>query len=456
MNTGEPILKQNKKDQKPRKVAMNTLGCKLNQYETDALAARFQDAGYEIVNFEDQADAYIINTCTVTNKADRKTRNIINRAIHLSEENPAMVVVTGCYADSHAKDLEKDGRTFVVNNDQKTSLFELVDAHLSGELFHPESLKGDRFAYSESRPIFHTRGTLKIQDGCDNYCTFCIIPFVRGRAVSRPLPDILQSARSMIDQGYHELVLTGVNMSRYRYGEFQFADVVEGILNLPGEFRLRISSIEPDELDDRFLHLIAHPRLAPHLHLCLQSGSEKILLQMRRQYTYSLYREMTDKIRRVRPGFNITTDLITGFPGETDEDFQNSLRSVSELLFGHVHIFKYSVREGTRAQRMSGHVSEKIKSERAAILHEEMERVKRQVRSALIGAVERVLVEEVKTGEDGRICCRGLGEHYIPVVFPALSDSPADSLSNQFFDVRITGIREGEDPDLTGTVESHQ
>ena len=436
-----------------------------------------------------RADVQIINSCTVTNKADRKTRNSLNRALRNQEsKNPAlpalpaappltppsalpaqpaapplarpparMVVITGCFVDSHRDELEGDGRSFVVDNEHKNSIFELVDAHLKGEIVHPESFPADRFNYPIGRQLFRTRGMVKIQDGCDNFCSFCIIPFVRGQAISRSREEILHSARQMLSEGYRELVLTGVNMSRYRDGDSNFSGLLERLLELEGDYRLRISSIEPDRIDERFIGLLAHERMTPHLHLCLQSGSEKILLKMRRQYSYRQYRELVEKIRSRHPGFNISSDLIVGFPGEGEEEFDESLNALRQIGFGHVHVFKYSVRAGTRAERMDGHLPEKIKTERSEIIRAEAEKMKRRYRSGLIGQTQRVLVERIDAdGAGSKRTCRGLGEHYVPICFPLpdhLSGKKnALDLENSYVSVRVCGINEGNDPDLSAEI----
>ncbi len=480
-----------------RTVAFSTLGCKLNQYETDALASRFINAGYQVVPFDGPSDVYIVNSCTVTNKADRKTRNTINRAIRLSgkleslniesigspgenrtphisadrilsPEQPrtsanepaalphtrsgeSMVVVTGCFVDSHKEELEADGRSFVVDNERKNSIFELVDAHLNGELIHPDSLKGDRFSYDASQQVFRTRGMVKIQDGCDNFCSFCIIPFVRGTAVSREPEDIVQSASRMLADGYKELVLTGVNMSRYEHDDTRFSQIVERLLNLDGDYRLRISSIEPDQLDERFIELMKHPRMTPHLHLCLQSGSEKILLRMRRQYSYVQYRDIVGKIREQLPEFNITTDIIVGFPGESEDEFSESLSAIEDIGFGHVHAFKYSVRQGTRAERMDGQVPERVKSERSERLRLLAVKQKRKYRMSMLGRTQKVLVERVED-EHGVPTARGLGEHYIPLSFPLPPHREPREFLNQYIDVLALSLDEGDDPDLRGEI----
>ena len=483
------------------RVAFNTLGCRLNQYESDALTAKFQQAGYTIVPFSEHADVYIINSCTVTNKADRKTRNTLNRALKLSSsqaggggllsprsqaggggllsprsqtdggellsprsqtdgggllpsrpqfaQQDAMVVITGCFVDSHKTELERDGRSFVVDNEHKNSIFELVDAHLNGEVTHPEAFPVDRFSYGVGSRLFRTRGMLKIQDGCDNFCSFCIIPFVRGRAVSRRREEILMAAQRMLREGYRELVLTGVNMSRYDDEGFSFSDLLESLLELEGDYRLRLSSIEPDRLDDRFIKLLGHERMTPHLHLCLQSGSEKILLRMRRQYSCYQYLKIVEDIRYRHPQFNITTDLIVGFPGEDLFDFNESLGVLRRVGFGHVHVFKYSIRKGTKAERMIGHVSEKVKTERSEIIRAEAAIMRRHYRRSLIGKTQRLLVERVEK-EQGGFVARGLGEHYVPIRVSL--PNAGLHLENNYLRVKVYGIADDDDPDLIAEI----
>ena len=467
-------------------VAFQTLGCKLNQYETDSIAAQFQQAGYTIVPFDQSAQVYIINTCTVTNKADRKSRNVINRALRQSskslvalpvigtpehsvepDDSPSvvdppsgtdnsLVVVTGCFANSSKEELEKDGRTLVVENEYKTHIFELVDAHLKGEILSPSDFAKDVFTFTPQEQVFHTRGMIKIQDGCDNFCTFCIIPYVRGKAVSRPLPHILSEAQTLISQGYKELVLTGVNMSRYDWEGKRFSHVLEALLALETQenqnFRVRISSIEPDQIDERFFQLMNHPRMCPHLHLCLQSGSERILLAMRRQYTYGLYRSIAQRLRNANPKFNITTDIILGFPGEQEQEFDETLHAVEELQFGHVHIFPYSKRKGTRAERFPNHVNDQEKSSRSTKLSAISEESKRAYRSSLIGTTQQVLIEKVEVRGE-KLVVRGLGEYYVPVRFYLPRTRNQESVRNQFFPVKILGLAPGADPDLVGEVD---
>jgi len=422
-----------------RKIAFKTLGCRLNQFETDSLASEFHHAGYRLVDFEDKADVYVVNTCTVTNQSDKKSRSLIQHASHRSGD--ALVVVTGCMVNSQKEALEnQDAPAYFVENDKKTSIFPMVQSHFKGEILHPNSLDPDVFDFKPADRTFHTRSLIKIQDGCDNFCTFCIVPFVRGRAASRPFEKIRENILQVLDFGYREIVLTGVNIGRYGHNGTNFETLIEKILDIPGDFRVRISSIEPDGYGDRFIELFRHPKLMPHLHLCLQSGSDAILLKMRRMYTLSKFVSITEKFRQRHPDFNLTTDIIVGFPGETPDDFHSTCNVVREIGFSHIHTFKYSRRKGTRADRMPDQVPEKVKTERSEIIRQIGEENKRGYRSSLIGTTEHVLVE--KTGQG---MARGYGEHFVPISFPS-----GQAKKNSIYPVTIKGIKDGEDPDLSG------
>ncbi len=433
-------------------VAFETLGCKLNQYETDAIATELDRRNFRVVDGAENADVRVINTCTVTNKADRKSRNTLNRALRRVGHD-GVVVLTGCFVDSNYDAGKASGATYVVDNARKNAIPEILEAHFRGEIVDPNTFDSNVFGYAVPSRRFHTRTNIKIQDGCDNYCTFCIIPFVRGRARSRRSVDIVGEARDAIRGGARELVLTGVNMSRYRYEDAgrvtTFVDIVEAILDLDGEFRLRISSLEPDGLDERFVALFSHPKMCPHLHLCLQSGSDRILLAMRRMYTTSQYRTIVGRLRSSIPNFNITTDVIVGFPGETDDDFQQSARLVEEMTVGHVHMFPYSVRAGTRACRMGGHVAGREKARRGRLIQEAAERRKLAIRRSFVGGTQTVLVEHVRKTADA-IHASGFGEHYIPVRITA--PPTADIGHNRFYRTLITGIDADDTLDLLGTL----
>jgi len=352
------------------------------------------------------------------------------------------VVVAGCMVNNHRDRLigEKSNLTYYVDNEHKSSVFSLVEAHFKGEIVDPDHLNADLFNYQPAEKTFHTRSWVKIQDGCDNFCTFCIIPKVRGRATSRPVEDVLENIRQVLDFGYKEVVLTGVNIGRYKFEDVDFELLVEKILDLPGNFRLRIGSIEPEGFGDRLFDLFSHPKLTPHLHLCLQSGSDKILLKMRRMYSVGSFMDIVGKVRGRYPDFNFTTDIIAGFPDETEEDFQQSLDVSKAIGFGHIHTFKYSLRKGTRAERMPEQVPEKIKSHRSEIIRQLADEEKIKYRSSFIGKEQTVLVEKVVDG-----WARGYGEHYITVKFPANGVSV-----NEFHRVLIKAIQKGDDPFLVG------
>ncbi|MDP2337790.1 MAG: tRNA (N(6)-L-threonylcarbamoyladenosine(37)-C(2))-methylthiotransferase MtaB [Bacteroidota bacterium] len=423
-----------------RRVAFKTLGCRLNQYETDALVTDFDEAGYQLVGFDESPDVVVVNTCTVTNQSDQKSRTVISQAARKNRD--AVVVVTGCMANNFKEKLEsQDNITFVVENNRKSSVLSLVEAHFSGEILHPDQLPQDVFRYEPVRKSLHTRSAVKIQDGCDNFCTFCIIPMVRGRAVSRPVADVLESVRKTIENGFKEIVITGVNIGRYEDGESRFEDLLARILEVPGDFRVRISSLEPDGFGDRFVDLFSHPKLMPHLHLCLQSGSEKTLLRMRRMYDVEQFRKTINQFRSVYPDFNFTTDIIVGFPGETEEEFQQTIEAVKEFNFSHVHTFKYSVRKGTRAERLENHVPEKIKTARSFQIRELSDENKLQYYQGLIGKIQNILVEKVTKTK-----ASGYGDLYVPVEFQA-----KDIQKNTIHAVKLTSFSgEGEQLVLVG------
>jgi len=413
-----------------KRVSFKTLGCRLNQYETDTMVSEFHEAGYEIVDFKDDADVCIINTCTVTNQSDQKSRNIISQ---LASRNPdAVVVVAGCMVNNHKEFLQKNERiTYVVDNEHKNNVFTLVDSHFRGEILHPEQLPSDIFGYQTVDKSLHTRTSIKVQDGCDNFCTFCIIPSVRGRAISRNPIEVYENIRRVTENGFKEIVITGVNIGRYDYEGLKFENLLENILELPGDFRVRISSIEPDGFGPGFAKLFGHPRLAPHLHLCLQSGSDPILLKMRRMYNVRSFMEIVNEFRRLYPLFNFTTDLIVGFPGETDADFEQTLKIAKEAAFSHIHTFRYSVRKGTRAERMENHIPEREKAARSSLIREISESNKRDYYNSMLGKEQTVLVE--KFLKNGTV--QGYGEHYLPIEFR----DPA-AQQNTFVKVRLDSL----------------
>ncbi len=416
-----------------RTIAVSTLGCRLNLYESDGLLGQFLHSGrYRTAESGEAPDITVINTCTVTGQADRKSRTAVEAVLR---ENPeAVVVVTGCFAQT---DPEKaaaiPGVSMVIGNDLKTSLFEKLESMvlppreegvvvLRGEHPAADPMPGygarpvmeKPFAYGAVLPHGHTRGYLKIQDGCDRACTYCKIPMARGRGTSRPVADVLDAVDRLVDAGVPEIVLTGVNLGWYRDVGLRFVPLLEKILGrLEGKSRLRLSSIEPCDVGHDLARLFDHPDFCPFLHIPLQSGSSQILRRMRRTYTPDSFRRRVEAVLAVRPDMFLGTDVMTGFPGESEGDFQDSYALCETLGMANIHAFRYSAREGTPAARMPGSVDGRVVRER-------MERL-RHLRShgfaAYVkkdaGKIRRVVVEEVKDG-----FVRGLSENFLRVHLP--------------------------------------
>lgn len=453
------IMTDDTLNQVPKKplVSLHTLGCKLNQSETDSIAAALLEKGFDVSqNIEAEAKYIVINTCTVTAKADRKSRNIINRAIRnysTRTNKKSIVIVTGCFVGSERVALEGMEIDYIIDNSKKKYVPDIIESHESGQILNVNSLKEDYFGYAPSNNIFHTRSNLKIQDGCDNFCTFCIIPMVRGVAQSRALEDIMQDARIMAEHGTKEIVLTGVNMSRYASDNHRFSDVLEALLKLPNNVRIRISSLEPDMLDDKFFDLLKHPKMCPHLHLCLQSGSDRILLKMRRMYNTREYMSAIEKIKKHIPNINLTSDVIVGFPGETDEDFNQTQNIITACGFSHTHIFPYSHRNGTRASRMEGEVSSDIKKQRIAILETINREQKNSYRLQSMNTKQNILIEKVAKREHLAVAS-GFSEYYIPVEIttPHNNISMLSNHLNTIYPATITTHRMEKDEVVMGLV----
>lgn len=413
-------------------MAFATLGCRLNQYESESLAADFVQAGYTVVPFQEEADVYVINTCSITGKGEAKSRNQVNRA---RKRHPrALVAVTGCSVAYRPDTFTAlPGVDLVVDNAHKHGLLQLVEAHLQGQVSQEAAVPGDIFGFRAARGLLRTRSMIKIQDGCDHCCSYCVVPQVRGPARSRPLAAVLAQARTLLAGGSKEIVLTGINLTRYRDREHSLFELLEELLELPGDYRVRLASLEPEGFDRRLLELFAHPRLCPSMHLCLQSGSDRILTAMGRRYSGSEYLRLVAAIRERIPRFNLTTDVIVGFPGETDADFEASCKLVQEAGFSHVHTFAYSPRTGTPAAGLPHQVAAAVKAERSRILRALSAAQQRAYLQQFTASRERVLVETINHGQ-----ARGLGEHYLRVQFPLEHGEP-----NQFHTVIITGLAPG-------------
>ncbi len=429
-------MKQEERMNKAR-ISFKTLGCRVNLYETDALASRFKAAGYEIADGDSAADVFVVNTCTVTNTSDQKCRQAIRQIRRKHPE--ALIAVTGCMVNHRKEELLQSGMAdYVIDNERKTALFDIIDEHFRNGHSDPEGYDRDLFSYRPAFDTFHTRSLIKIHDGCNNFCSYCIIPMVRGRATSRPAEDIYNNVREVLAHGFKEIVLTGVNMGRYQHENTNFEQLVENILEIDGDFRVRVSSIEPDQFSDRFLSMFQHEKLAPHMHICLQSGSDDTLKRMNRHYTAAQFREMCQRIKTFRPDFNLTTDIIVGFPGETEQTFKESCDFAKEIGFSHIHTFKYSVRTGTKAATMPNQISEKLKAERSEVMRRISLENKTKYFDLMQGQSQRMLIERI----DNKGVARGYGENYIPVL---LKDPIAEK--NTFINIRLGEIvhRENED-----------
>ncbi|MBQ5539972.1 MAG: tRNA (N(6)-L-threonylcarbamoyladenosine(37)-C(2))-methylthiotransferase MtaB [Bacteroidales bacterium] len=412
-------------------ISFKTLGCRLNLYETDALASKFREKGFVTDgDFENSnAEIFVINTCTITNQSDKKSREYINRAIRKG----SLVIVTGCMAEQYAQKYFSDKtNVIVVDNKHKNRIFDIVEAHLSGEFSDVEKFDGDVFGFEAAKETFHTRSIVKIQDGCNNFCSYCIVPYVRGRAVSRPAEDILNNIKTELEYGFKEIVLTGVNISKYNFNGIGFEDLIKQILEIDKDFRLRIASIEPDDFSDSFIELFKNKKLTPHIHLCLQSGSNDVLKRMHRHYTKEEFLEIVEKFRKIIPDFNFTTDIIVGLPGETDEDFADTLEVAKKIGFGHVHAFKYSRRSGTKADAMAGQIDEKIKNKRSKILRDLSEELSEKYLLSMVGKTQTLLTETIEN--DGFIY--GYGENYVRIKMK-MSDGVT---SNEFYPVKIVKL----------------
>ena len=427
------------------RIAFKTLGCRVNLFETDALASRFKAGGYEIVGAEQPADVVVVNTCTVTNQSDQKCRQAIHQARRKNPE--ALIVVTGCMVNNYKEQLlQSDLADYIIDNERKAAIFDIVDEHFKIGHSDPEGYDRNLFSYQPAFDTFHTRSLIKIHDGCNNFCSYCIIPMVRGRSTSRPADDIYHNVREVVAHGFKEVVLTGVNIGRYHDGDTTFEQLVEGILDIDGDFRVRISSIEPDQFSDRFLQLFQHEKLAPHMHICLQSGSETTLKHMHRFYTVSQFREMCERIKAFRPDFNITTDIIVGFPGETEEHFKESCDFAKEIGFSHIHTFKYSVRSGTKAAVMPDQVPEAVKSQRSEVMRQISKENKIRYFEQMRGKQQRLLIERI----DAKGNAKGYGENYIPIVVKG-----KDLEKNSYIKVTLNEINNIDNEDrmiMTGMI----
>lgn len=421
-----------------RKAALHNLGCKVNAYETEAMQELLEQAGYQIVPFEEQADVYIINTCTVTNVADRKSRQMIHRA---RKRNPGTVIVAaGCYVqtkDTAGLDADID---IVIGNNKKKEIARVLEDYFQEKGAGTKKIErvdiGHTSEYEDltvSHTAGHTRVFLKVQDGCNQFCSYCIIPYARGRVRSRSREEVVAEVRRLAERGYKEVVLTGIHLSSY--GTDIGADLLSLILSVhevEGICRIRLGSLEPGIITEEFARTLSEcPKFCPHFHLSLQSGCDATLKRMNRRYDTAQYEEKCQILRKYFQDPALTTDVIVGFPGETEEEFEASRAFIDRINFYETHIFKYSRREGTRAAVMDGQVPDSVKTQRSALLLELGQKKQREYEEKLLGTAREVLMEEsvVIGGETWQV---GHTKEYVKI-----GRKTEEDLSNQLVNVEI-------------------
>ena len=409
------------------KVALHNLGCKVNAYEIEAMQQLLEEAGYEIVPFEPGADIYVINTCTVTNIADRKSRQMLHKAKKMNPE--AIVVATGCYVQTGGEKLEKDEAIdLVLGNNQKINIVEALAEYAENKPGHGSHvIKINQTKEYEELSIDHTaehvRAYIKVQDGCNQFCTYCIIPYARGRVRSRNIESVLKEVRALAEKGYKEVVLTGIHLSSYGVDfpeekKETLLSLIRAVHEIEGIRRIRLGSLEPGIVTREFAEGIAAlPKLCPHFHLSLQSGCDETLERMNRRYRSGEYRERCELLREVYGNPALTTDVIVGFPQESEEEFRKSYDFVDSIRFYETHIFKYSRRQGTKAAAMDGQLTEAEKSFRSEKMIELHHRHAGDYEKSMLGKNLEVLIEEEYT-KDGRTWYLGHSREYIKTAVP--------------------------------------
>ncbi|GGG10797.1 tRNA (N(6)-L-threonylcarbamoyladenosine(37)-C(2))-methylthiotransferase MtaB [Paenibacillus abyssi] len=426
-------------------VAFYTLGCKVNFYDTEAIWQLFKNEGYEQVDFESTADVYLINTCTVTNTGDKKSRQIIRRAVRRNPD--AVIAVTGCYAQtSPAEILAIPGVDLVVGTQDRDQLMTYIERFQTDRqpVNAVRNIMKTREFEELDVPDFseRTRAFLKIQEGCNNFCTFCIIPWSRGLSRSRDPQSVLNQARQLVDAGYKEIVLTGIHTGGYGddLENYRLSDLLWDLDKIEGLERIRISSIEASQIDDKMIDVLNRSeKMCRHLHIPLQAGNDDVLKRMRRKYTTAEFAEKIRLLHQAMPGVAITTDVIVGFPGETEEMFRSGYQFMEELGFAEMHVFPYSKRTGTPAARMEDQVDEEVKNDRVHQLIDLSERMQLAYAKPFVGQVVDVIPERDYKGAPGSGQVMGYSGNYLQVVFEG-----SESLIGQLCKVKITeaGVNE--------------
>jgi len=419
-----------------KKVALHNLGCKVNAYETEAMQEMLEKNGYEIVPFKEGADIYVINTCTVTNMADRKSRQMLHRAKKLNPD--AIVVAAGCYVQAKEENGEVDECIdIIIGNNRKKDLIEILEAFEKGRVKREVIDINHTKEYEEMRlgkTAEHTRAYIKVQDGCNQFCTYCIIPYARGRVRSRKREDVIKEVTTLAKNGYKEVVLTGIHLSSYGVDleNESLLSLILAVHDVEGIRRIRLGSLEPRIITEEFVKTIADlPKMCPHFHLSLQSGCDETLRRMNRRYTAKEYYEKCQLLRKYFKNPALTTDIIVGFPGETEEEFAKSKAFVDKVDFYETHVFKYSKRKGTKAAVMENQVPEQIKTLRSNDLLQLDEKKRRKYEETFVGTEVEVLMEE-SVLQDGKIVQVGHTKEYVKIALET-----DENLQNQLINIRI-------------------
>ena len=426
-----------------KKVALHNLGCKVNAYETEAMQEMLEHAGYEIVPFQEGADIYVINTCTVTNIADRKSRQMLHRARKMNPD--AVVVAAGCYVQAQAeKQVIDPCIDIVLGNNKKQDLLTALQAYEEAHGDLREVIDINHTKEYENLHLTkqgeHTRAYIKVQDGCNQFCSYCIIPYARGRVRSRAKEDVVAEVTDLAKNGYQEVVLTGIHLSSYGIdfeNEDNLLSLIRAVHEIEGIKRIRLGALEPRIITEEFVQAIAAlPKMCPHFHLSLQSGCNETLKRMNRRYTSEEFYEKCEILRKYFEKPALTTDVIVGFPQETEEEFETTYEFLKKICFYETHIFKYSKREGTKAAVMQGQIPEQIKAKRSARLIELGEKNRRAYEESFLGKTVEVLVEE-KSDVNGKEMWTGHTKEYMKIALES-----EKNLQNCILNVQIKDGRE--------------
>ena len=424
-----------------KKVAFCSLGCKVNQYETNAMAQKFIEHGYEVVEFDEYADVYIVNTCTVTNVADRKSRQMLRRAKEINKD--ATLVACGCYAQVAKDELKKIPEIdLIIGNNEKNDIIQIVENHIAQkgaeDLVSDVMYKLDYVELGTTTYTEKTRAVIKVQDGCDRFCSYCLIPYARGHIRSRKIENVIEEIKKVVEEGINEVVITGIHIASYgrdfKGENIGLIDLLEEINKIQGLHRIRLGSIEPTIITDEFVERLSKlDKICDHFHLSLQSGCTETLKRMNRRYTTEELRDVTKRLRSKFPNAALTTDIIVGFPGETDDEFNTTYEFLKDIAFYKMHIFKYSQRKGTKAAVMPNQVDGKIKEERSKKLIELSNENEYNYNKKYIGKQVEVLFEE-REGE----YLKGHTTNYIVVKHKA----DKDNLINKIAKVTVSEAKQ--------------